>query len=128
MAITHALGQLGSTLLAMLHTRLELAAVELEEESHRFLGYLVLALLSLFLFGIAIALVALFVIVLFWDTYRLPAIGALALLFGAAGAIIVLKVKGSIAAKPRLMAATVAELGKDIALLRHPGGLSHEHD
>ena len=125
MAITHALGQLGATLLAMLHTRLELAAVELEEESHRFLGYLILALLSLFLLGVAIALVALFVIVLFWDSYRLQAIGGLALLFGAAAALILLKVKGSFAAKPRLMAATVAELGKDIALLRHPGAM-HE--
>ncbi len=125
MAIAHALGQLGSTLLAMLHTRLELAAVELEEESHRFLGYLILGLLSLFLFGIAIALLALFVIVLFWDTYRLEAIGALVLLFGVSAGAIALKIKSSFAAKPRLMGATVSELGKDLALLRHPGGM-HE--
>lgn len=122
MAIAHALGQLGATLLTMLHTRLALAAVELEEESRRFLGYLILGLLSLFLFGLAVALLALFVIVLFWDNYRLQAIGGMALLFGVAGAAVALRIQASFAAKPRLMGETVAELGKDLALLRRPGG------
>ena len=70
MAIFESVGRLGSTLVDMVHTRLELAAVEMEEESQRMLGYLLLALLALFLFGIAFLLLALLVIVLFWDTHR----------------------------------------------------------
>lgn len=118
MAIADTARRLGGTLVAMLHTRLDLASVELQEEAQRWLGYLVWALLSLFLFGVAIAMVALFVVVLFWDSYRLEAIGGLALLFGAAAAVIGLKVKASIAGKPRLMADTVAELRKDAIMLR----------
>ena len=110
--------RLGGTLVAMLHTRLELASVELQEEAQRLLGYLVWALLSLFLLGVAIVMVALFVVALFWDSYRLEAIGGMALLFGAAAALIALKLKASIAAKPRLMADTVAELRKDANMLR----------
>lgn len=118
MAIADTARRLGGTLVAMLHTRLDLASVELQEEAQRWLGYLVWALLSLFLFGVAIVMVALFVVVLFWDSYRLEAIGGLALLFGAAAAVIGLKVKASIAGKPRLMADTVAELRKDAIMLR----------
>ncbi|UUZ50544.1 hypothetical protein LP420_12460 [Massilia sp. B-10] len=55
----------------MVQTRLALAAVEIEEESQRLLGYFVLALLSLILFGIAMVLVALTIILVFWDSYRL---------------------------------------------------------
>lgn len=118
MAIADTARRLGGTLVAMLHTRLELASVELQEEAQRLLGYLVWALLSLFLLGVAVVMVALFVVVLFWDSYRLEAIGGMALLFGAAAAVIGLKVKASIAGKPRLLADTVAELRKDAMMLR----------
>ena len=118
MAIADTARRLGGTLLSMLQTRIELAAVELEEESQRFLGYLVMALLSLFLFGLAIVLATLFVVIVFWDSYRLQAVGALALLFAAGGALVAMKVKASIASKPRMMQAGVAEFSKDLELLR----------
>ena len=118
MAIADTARRLGGTLLSMLQTRIELAAVELEEESQRFLGYLVMALLSLFLFGLAIVLATLFVVIVFWDSYRLQAVGTLALLFAAGGALVAMKVKASIASKPRMMQASVAEFSKDLELLR----------
>ncbi len=118
MAFADTARRLGGTLLSMLQTRMELAAVELEEESQRFLGYLVMALLSLFLFGLAIVMATLFIVIVFWDSYRLQAVGALAVLFVAGGALVALKVKASIQAKPRLMQASVAELSKDLELLR----------
>lgn len=121
MAITDTVGRLGATLLAMLQTRIELAAVELEEESQRLLGYVLLSLLALFLCGIAIVLVALLVIVLFWDSYRIQAVLALAVLFGGAGIAIGLKVRASFGAKPRLLGATLCELNKDINYVRNAG-------
>jgi uncharacterized membrane protein YqjE len=74
MAILAAAGRVASTLVAMVGTRLELAAVEFQEDARRLLGYLAWALLAVFLAAGAAMLVALFVILLFWDSYRLQAV------------------------------------------------------
>ncbi|MCE3606275.1 phage holin family protein [Massilia sp. P8910] len=121
MAIAESVGRIGATLVAMVQTRLELAAVEVQEELQRFLGYVVLALASLILFGIAALLVVLLVVVIFWDSYRLQAIGAMAVLFGVAGGAIAMQVKRSFDARPRLLGATVAELNKDVNFIRNAG-------
>lgn len=121
MAIIESAGRLVATFVAMTQTRLELAAVEIEEESQRLLGYLMLGLLSLLLFGVATLLVALAVILVFWDSYRLEAAIGMAVLFGSGAAFCAVKLKSSIAAKPRLLAATVAELNKDINFVRNAG-------
>ena len=121
MAIAESVGRIGATLVAMLQTRLELAAVEVQEELQRFLGYVVLALASLILFGIAALLVVLLVVVIFWDSYRLQAIGAMAVLFSVAGGAIAMQVKRSVDARPRLLGATVAELNKDVNFIRNAG-------
>lgn len=121
MAIIESVGRLGATFIAMTQTRLELAAVEIEEESQRLLGYLMLGLLSLLLFGIATLLVALAIILVFWDSYRLEAAIAMAVLFGGGAVFCAAKLKSSMAAKPRLLAATVAELNKDVNFVRNAG-------
>lgn len=121
MAISDAVRRIGGTLLEMLQTRLELAAVEIEEESRRLLGYFVLALLSLILFGLAMLLVSLAVILVFWDSYRLEAAIGLAILFGAAAGMIALKLRSGFSSRPRLLAATVGELNKDINFIRNAG-------
>ena len=121
MAIRESIGLIGATLVAMVHTRLELAAVELQEESQRVLGYLMLALASLLLFGIAMLLVALLVIVVFWDSYRIEAVAALTALFGLAATLTALSLRSQLRNKPRLLAATVGELAKDVAYIQHRG-------
>lgn len=120
-----ALGRLGTTLVAMVRTRLELAAVEMEEEGQRLVGYLVMALLALFLFGVAVVLVALFVIIVFWDSYRIQAVLGMAALFALAAAAIGLKVRAGFANKPPLLSATLAELDKDIEFMTNAG---HAHE
>jgi uncharacterized membrane protein YqjE len=121
MAITDTVRRLGATLLSMVQTRLELAAIEIEEESQRLLGYFVLVLLALVLFGIAMLLVSLAIVLMFWDSYRIQAALLLALLFGVAAAVAGLKLRASVAARPRLLAATVGELNKDINFIRNAG-------
>ncbi len=118
MAIAESIGRIGATLVALVQTRLELVAVEVEEESLRLMTYLMLSLLALFLFGIAIVMVAMFVVILFWDTYRLQAVLGMAVLFAGAGALLALKVRAAMAAKPRLLAHTIAELQKDIEFVK----------
>lgn len=119
MAIAESVGRLGATLVAMVQTRLELAAVEVEEESQRLLGYLLLSLLALFLFGIALLLLALLVIVICWDSYRIAAVAGMAVLYGAAGALVASKVKTGFAGKPRLLEHTFAEIRKDISTVQN---------
>jgi uncharacterized membrane protein YqjE len=117
-AILAAAGRIASTVLAMAGTRLELAAVELQEDGRRMVGYVAMAFIAAFLAGVAFLLAALFVIVIFWDTYRLQAVGGMAVLFGALAALLLLWVKSGLSNKPPMLAATLAELRNDVAALR----------
>ena len=125
MAVTETLGRIGGTLLAMVRTRLALAAVEAQEEVQRVLGFAAWTLFAAFLGAGAFMLVALFVIVLFWDTHRLLAIGAMAGLFALVAVVILLQVRARFAARGPMMAATLAELNKDIAFIKGTGA-AHE--
>ncbi|WP_305821059.1 phage holin family protein [Massilia brevitalea] len=125
MAVTETLGRIGGTLLAMVRTRLALAAVEAQEEVQRVLGFAAWTLFAAFLGAGAFMLVALFVIVLFWDTHRLLAIGGMAGLFALAAVLILARVRAAFAARPPMMAATLAELNKDIAFIKGTGA-AHE--
>ncbi len=126
MALLDAAGRLGATLVAILQTRLELAATELEEEALRLAGYMLLALLSLFLLSIAIMLLTFFVVLLFWDQHRLEAVLGMALLLTLLGAAVAFKVRSSLARKPRMLAATFAELNKDAEFVKRSAPF-HEH-
>lgn len=125
MAIFETVGRIGGTLLAMVETRLELAALEVEEESQRLLGYFALALLSLILLGIAMVLVSLTIILAFWDSYRLQAALALAALFTVAGTMVGMKLRTAFKTRPRMLAATAGELHKDVHFFRNAG---HQDD
>lgn len=104
---------LAATLVAIGHTRLELLSTEIEEERVRLSSLLFWTLAALFCAALGIVLLALLVVVVFWDTHRLLALGALALLFllgaAVAGRIALVKAR----AKPRLFASSLAELSKD---------------
>jgi uncharacterized membrane protein YqjE len=78
-----------------------------------------------FLAAGALLLAALFVIALFWDTYRLQAVGGMAVLFGAVAGIILMKVRAGMNAEAPLLSATLAELRNDIDYLRHAAAHSH---
>jgi len=65
------------------------------------------------------------VIAIFWDTYRLQAIGGMAVLFGALAGIILTKVRASMNTEAPLLSATLAELRNDVDYLRH--GLAQHH-
>lgn len=125
MAILDTIGRIGASLLDMAGTRLELAAVEIEEESQRLLGYFVMALLAMVLFGLAMLLVSVTIIMLFWDNYRVEAAIALAVLFGATGALVMIRLKAGFASRPRFMSATLGEINKDLNFVRNVGA-SHD--
>jgi uncharacterized membrane protein YqjE len=105
--------RLAASLLALLRTRVELASVEFSEERARLQQQLVLLVAGLVSLLFAVFFVAVWVIVYFWDTYRLTAIAGVVLAFGLAGAIVLWRRAESVRTAPTPFAATLAELERD---------------
>jgi uncharacterized membrane protein YqjE len=101
------------TLLSFAETRARLAANEFEEQALRILEVAVWAAAALLSFAIALVFIALFVVLAFWDSNRLLAAGLVAAFFVAGAAGGALMVRSGLAARPRFLAATLAELHKD---------------
>ncbi|WP_313034715.1 phage holin family protein [Massilia alkalitolerans] len=118
MSITAAVRRIGADVLDLARTRLELAAIELQEGAHRLFGYLAWAVAAAVLGLFALGLVILFVLVLFWDTHRLAAVGGMAVLFILGTLFAVMRLRASLAARPPMLPATLAELRKDAAALK----------
>ena len=118
MSITAAVRRIGANVLDLARTRLELAAIELQEGAHRLFGYLAWAVAAAVLGLYALGLVILFVLVLFWDTHRLAAVGGMAVLFILGTLFAVMRLRAGLAARPPMLPATLAELRKDAAALK----------
>ncbi|MGI4846281.1 MAG: phage holin family protein [Janthinobacterium lividum] len=118
MSITAAVRRIGANVLDLARTRLELAAIELQEGAQRLFGYLAWAVAAAVLGLFALGLVILFVLVLFWDTHRLAAVGGMAVLFIVGTLFAAMKLRAGLAARPPMLPATLAELRKDAAALR----------
>lgn len=101
-----------ATLVEVAHTRLEILSTEVEEEKLRIVQMLLFAVAMLFFLGLGIVFVALFATVLFWE-HRLFTLGALALLFLAAGSGAAFLWHGKTREKSRLFADSLGELAKD---------------
>lgn len=112
-----ALRQLAATLTGMAATRLALLANEWHEERVRLTEILLLSVLVLFLLGGAVVLGTAFLVVLFWDTHRLLVLGGLGILFAVLGGLVLLQLRSAIQQKPKLFAASLAELQRDRASL-----------
>lgn len=111
------LRDLARTFLALLQNRLEIFASEIDEQRALLARIALLAAVAAFCLGLAVILGVLFVVVLFWDTNRLLAIGAFAGALGAGGVVALLMLRAAVRQRPRLLAATLAELRKDRAKL-----------
>lgn len=118
MSITAAVRRIGANVLDLARTRLELAAIELQEGAQRVFGYLAWAFAAAVLGLFALGLVILFVLVLFWDTHRLAAVGGMAVLFILGTLFAVMRLRAGLAARPPMLPATLAELRKDAAALK----------
>ncbi len=106
-----------STLTAIVATRLELLANELQEERLRLTQMLLFILFALFCFGMGILLLTVFVVVLFWDEHRLAVTGILGMFFIAIGVLLALLLRRKAQEKTRLFSASLAELAKDMEQL-----------
>lgn len=107
------LRQLLVTLMGMLHTRLSLAGVELEEEWQRLIG-LLLGMVGLLVFGLAGLLMLTLMLVLVVDAgQRVAVLAGLALLYLGLGGWFWWRIQKTLASRPPLLQATLDELAKD---------------
>jgi uncharacterized membrane protein YqjE len=112
-SLLESLRNLARTFLAIVQTRLEIFASEIDEQRALLARIAVLSAIAAFCLGLAVILLVLFAVVLFWDTNRLLAIGVLAGVFAAGGIAACVMLRAAIARRPKLLAATLAELRKD---------------
>jgi uncharacterized membrane protein YqjE len=105
------------TLLAIFQTRLELLSNEIEEERLRVRQMLLYGSIALFFFGVAIMLLTVFIVVLFWDSYRLSVIGGLTALFMLSGLLAGYALRCVARGRSKLFATSLSELDEDRARL-----------
>lgn len=105
------------TLLGIVQTRLEILVTEIEEERLRLTKMLFYGLLTLFFLGMAILLLTTLLVAAFWDSHRLMAITAVAIIYLGMALLCGFCLRQQAKQKPRLFASSLAELGKDRAEL-----------
>lgn len=104
---------LATTLVAIVHTRLELLSTDLEEDRQHLMSLLVLTLAALFCLGVGVVLMTILLVAVFWDTHRLQVLGLLAGFFLVASLATWRFAMHKARTKPRLFAASLSELFKD---------------
>jgi uncharacterized membrane protein YqjE len=109
-----------STLLCIAQTRLELLANEMEEDRLRMIRLVLFSLFMFLFFCLGIVMFTLMIIVIYWDTYRLLAIGLVALVYLVVAAGLAVYLAREIRLKPKIFSASIAELIKDRVALE-PG-------
>ena len=107
------LRNLARTSLAIVQTRIEIFASEIDEERARLARIAVLAAIAALCVALVVILAVFFLVVLFWDTDRLLAIGVLAGVFAVGGIAACLGLRAAISQRPKFLSATLAELRKD---------------
>lgn len=112
------LSNFAGTLIAIVHTRIELLTTELQQEVRQVGAILLWAFIAAFAAMMGLFLGALAVIFAFWDTHRIAASLAMIAAFVAIALVAMLILMKKLRSKPPLLDATLAELAKDRDQLR----------
>ena len=112
------LKSLSSLVVAIAHNRLNLLSTDLEIARERTVSVLMMVLVALFCLCFGALLLALFVVVIFWDTHRLIALGSVTGLFLLIGGIYLWRVLRALKRMPATFEASLTELAKDFNALK----------
>ena len=112
------LKSLSSLVVAIAHNRLNLLSTDLEIARERTVSVLMMVLVALFCLCFGALLLALFVVVIFWDTHRLIALGGVTGLFLLVGSIYLWRVLRALKRMPATFEASLTELAKDYKTLK----------
>lgn len=115
------LRRLAATVLELVQTRLELLGCEFEQAKLRLFDAMFWAVVALLLLGAGLLLLALFVLQLFPEEYRLAALAVLVLLFLGGSALSLWFARRRLQSPGGLFAASAAELARDRADLTAGG-------
>ena len=114
---------LTATVVAMAYNRLHLLSADIEIARERIFSLFITVIVALFFLCFGVLLLSLFIVVIFWDTHRLLALGAVTGLFIGVGSILLIRAMSAIKKMPATFEASLAELAKDHEQLTAP---SHE--
>lgn len=118
--LLESLRNLAKTFVSLVQTRIEIFANEFDEERTRLARIVVLAVVAAFCLGLALVLLVLLIVVVFWDTNRLLAIGVIAGLFALGALAALVELRSAVRQRPKFLSATLAELHKDEKELGRP--------
>ena len=116
--LSGSLRALGATLVALIGVRAELIAIELQEETGRARQKLILVVLAALFLAMGLLLAAFLVVVLFWETHRMLAAGAVTLLYLGIGGWALVSLREISRNSPTPFAATLSEFANDLKMLR----------
>ncbi len=106
-----------ANLIRLAHTRIELVSVEMEARLLNSRHVMMWSVVALFSASLALLTLSLTVLIIFWDTHRLLAAGAITAFFAIMAIAAALVVRRRLRERPRLLAATIEELKRDAATL-----------
>lgn len=102
-----------ATLITLGQTRLELASVEIEEQIEFAAGVLLWSIAAIFFGSLAVLVLALAIVIAFWDTHRLLVALLVTGAFAGIALGAALAVRARIRRRPRLLTASLGELKRD---------------
>ena len=108
------------TVIAIAHTRLQMLALDLEEDRLYLLQIVKLMLLTVFYMATSIILLTVFTVTLFWENHRLLVLLLLAAGFFLAALLSWWCTLNRVRLKPALFSASLAELNKDWQATQSP--------
>ena len=111
--LLESLSALTATLVAVAHTRLELLAVDLEQERQHLLVFALWGLGGLLCVGVGLVLATILLLCLFWDTHRILALATASGVFLLGGVLACGFLMRFLRTRPRPFATSLAELAKD---------------
>jgi uncharacterized membrane protein YqjE len=109
--------QFAATIIAVVYTRIELITTEVEEELQRGVIILLWSILALFFGALSILMVAVTLLVIFWDEHRTLVATLITVGFVCITVVMAFLARGYLKSKPRFMAASLEELKRDRAAL-----------
>jgi len=102
-----------ATIIALVHTRLELFTTEIEEEIQRAASILLWALVALFFGSLAVLMIAVTVLIVFWDNNRVLVACLITGTFIVLTGVFAMLARARLKSKARFMEASIEELKRD---------------
>ena len=116
--LLEALRRVAATALAMGHSRLELASIEVVEAGERMIAALMIGVLGMLMLFAALVSLSVWAVWLMWAPLGPAALLLLALVYLAGGAALLAWMRSRLRAQPAALEATLAELRRDVVMLR----------